>query len=107
MRAGPLALREPRVVDASPFYLRVAYAAAVRGVPARAFCEVAYPHRLRWPVLGRMIEMSISKGVGWLGLEVVGWTVASRFGTSMSELGPPTHRSRHPQPDLYRRASNL
>ncbi len=60
VRAGPLELRNPEVVDASPFYLRVAYTAAVRGVPGRAFCEVAYPHRLRWPVLGRMIEMSIT-----------------------------------------------
>ena len=64
VRAGPLELRDPHVVDASPFYLRVAYAAAVRGVPGRAFCEVAYPHRLRWPVLGRMIEMSISRPAG-------------------------------------------
>ncbi len=63
VRAGPLELRQPTVVDASPFYLRVAYAATVRGVSARAFCEVAYPHRLRWPVLGRMIEMSISSSV--------------------------------------------
>ena len=58
---GPMKLRHPRVVDASPFYLRIAYDAAVRGKTGTAFCEVAYPHRLRWPVLGRMIEMSISK----------------------------------------------
>ena len=61
LRAGPVELRDPEVVDASPFYLRVAYAASVRGINGRAFCEVAYPHRLRWPVLGRMIEMSILK----------------------------------------------
>ena len=61
LAAGPLTLRDARVVDASPFYLRLAYAADVRGVPGRAFCEVAYPHRLRWPVLGRMIEMSIGR----------------------------------------------
>jgi carotenoid 1,2-hydratase len=58
---GPMKLRNPRVVDASPFYLRIAYDAAVRGQTGTAFCEVAYPHRLRWPVLGRMIEMSISQ----------------------------------------------
>jgi carotenoid 1,2-hydratase len=62
VRAGPLTLRDPVVVDASPFYLRIAYDADVRGVTGRAFCEVAYPHRLRWPVLGRMIEMSIAAG---------------------------------------------
>jgi carotenoid 1,2-hydratase len=61
VRAGPLTLSDPQVIDASPFYLRLAYAATVRGEPATAFCEVAYPHRLRWPVLGRMIEMSIRK----------------------------------------------
>ena len=59
VRAGVLSLRDPVMVEATPFYLRVAYAATVRGVAGRAFCEVAYPHRLRWPVLGRMIEMSI------------------------------------------------
>jgi carotenoid 1,2-hydratase len=54
-----LRLRSPRVVDSTPFYLRLTYAA--EGVPGvqGAFCEVAHPHRLRWPVLGRMIEMSI------------------------------------------------
>ena len=61
VHAGPMELRDPVVVDASPFYLRIAYAAAVRGVAGRAFCEVAYPHRLRWPILGRMIEMSIGR----------------------------------------------
>jgi carotenoid 1,2-hydratase len=59
--AGPLRLRHPRLVDASPFYLRLAYDAEIRGETGVAFCEVAYPHRLRWPVLGRMIEMSIMR----------------------------------------------
>jgi carotenoid 1,2-hydratase len=59
--AGPLQLVNPRVIDATPFYLRLVYDASVRGVAAQAFCEVAYPHRLRWPVLGRMIEMSIRR----------------------------------------------
>ena len=54
-----LSLRRPRVVDAAPFYLRLQYDAVSRGERGRAFCEVAHPHRLRWPVLGRMIEMSI------------------------------------------------
>jgi carotenoid 1,2-hydratase len=59
VEAGPLQLVKPRVIDASPFYLRLAYEASVRGVNGQAFCEVAYPNRLRWPVLGRMVEMSI------------------------------------------------
>lgn len=58
---GVLRLSEPRVIDASPFYLRLQYKAEVNGRQTTAFCEAAYPHRLRWPVLGRMIEMSIDK----------------------------------------------
>jgi len=54
-------LSNPRVIDDQPFYLRLVYDAVSRGKPGRAFCEVAYPHRLRWPVLGRMIEMSFDK----------------------------------------------
>jgi hypothetical protein len=49
------------VVDSSPFYLRVRYKAKVGDKVGTALCEVAYPHRLRWPVLGRMVEMSILK----------------------------------------------
>jgi len=58
---GVLQLEKPRVIDSSPFYLRIIYDASWRGQGGTAFCEVAYPHRLRWPVLGRMIEMSIDK----------------------------------------------
>ena len=31
------------------------------GERTTAFCELAYPHRVRWPILGRMIEMSFDK----------------------------------------------
>ncbi|GIW77595.1 MAG: hydroxyneurosporene dehydrogenase [Phycisphaerae bacterium] len=55
-----LELTNPRLIDVSPFYMRISYDARIEGEPTSAFCEVAYPHRLRWPVLGRMIEMSIS-----------------------------------------------
>ena len=58
---GFLELTKPRVVDASPFYLRLVYDAVAGGEAGRAFVEVAYPGRLRLPVLGRMIEMSIDK----------------------------------------------
>lgn len=54
-----LTLRNPRLIDSSPFYLRLMYDASYLGHAAKAFCEVAYPHRLRLPILGRMIEMSI------------------------------------------------
>ena len=56
---GVMTLTNPRVIDPSPFYLRLQYDADVSGRRTTAFCEAAYPHRLRWPVLGRMIEMSI------------------------------------------------
>jgi hypothetical protein len=56
-----LRLDSPRVVDPSPFYLRLQFAATSRGERSTAFCEIAYPHRIRWPLLGRMIEMSFDK----------------------------------------------
>lgn len=56
-----LRLVKPRIIDSSPFYLRINYDAWSLQGEGTAFCEVAYPHRLRWPVLGRMIEMSIWK----------------------------------------------
>lgn len=56
-----LRLHSPRVIDSAPFYLRVLYRADFAGRECSALCEVAYPHRLRWPILGRMIEMSIDK----------------------------------------------
>ena len=49
-------LTNPRVLDSSPFSLRLLYSAIVGPRAGTALCEVAYPHRLRWPVLGRVIE---------------------------------------------------
>lgn len=56
-----LVLIHARIIDSAPFYMRLIYDAQVRGRSTTAFCEIAYPHRLRYPVLGRMIEMSIDK----------------------------------------------
>jgi len=56
-----LKISRPRVIDSAPFYLRLLYEAQVGAVRTTAFCELAYPHRLRWPILGRMIETSISR----------------------------------------------
>jgi carotenoid 1,2-hydratase len=56
-----LELRNPRLIDSAPFYMRLKYDALLRGRRAAALCEIACPHRLRWPVLGRMIEMSIDR----------------------------------------------
>jgi hypothetical protein len=56
-----LRLENPRVIGSSPFNLRLSYDATFHAHRGSAFCEVAYPHRLRWPVLGRMIEMSIDR----------------------------------------------
>lgn len=58
---GGLHLSDPELVDSAPFYMRLTYRAQTPMGQGRAFCEVAYPHRLRWPVLGRMVEMSIDK----------------------------------------------
>ena len=58
-----LVMTNPKIVDDTPFYLRLTYDAVARGRRCRAFCEVAYPHRLRWPLLGRMVEMSIDKRI--------------------------------------------
>lgn len=55
-----LTLSRPRVIDYSPFYLRMIYPAVVEGRNGLAFCELAYPDRLRWPILGRMIECGIN-----------------------------------------------
>lgn len=57
-----LTLGEPVVVDNTPFYLRLKYKARLPdGTAGVALTEVAVPRRLRWPVLGRMIEMSINR----------------------------------------------
>lgn len=58
---GVMKLSNPQLIDSAPFYMRLIYEADVRGRRGTALCEVAYPHRLRWPVLGRMIEMSITR----------------------------------------------
>jgi carotenoid 1,2-hydratase len=44
-----LSLSAPRLLDASSSGLRATYAAEWNGRRASAFCEVVYPHRLRWP----------------------------------------------------------
>lgn len=56
-----LELSNARVIDPAPFYLRLMFDARSHGKTSTAFCELAYPHRLRWPVLGRMIEMSFDR----------------------------------------------
>ncbi|HVT87826.1 MAG TPA: hypothetical protein VHD56_03155 [Tepidisphaeraceae bacterium] len=58
---GKLQLWNAALIDSSPFYLRLAYDVRFGDKTGKAFCEVAYPHRLRWPILGRMIETSIDK----------------------------------------------
>ena len=58
---GGLFMHTPRVIDASPFHLRLSYETKYMGEAGRAFCEVVYPHRLRWPVVGRRVENSIRR----------------------------------------------
>lgn len=60
-----LSLHRPRVLDSSPFDLRVVYEADCRGRRGNAFCQITYPHRLRRPILGRLAGMTIDrKGCG-------------------------------------------
>ena len=56
-----LRLRGGRVIDATPFSLRVCYEVEDNEGPGagRAFADVIYPGRLRAPVVGRLVERSI------------------------------------------------
>jgi carotenoid 1,2-hydratase len=67
VEAGAMQLVNPKVIDSSPYHLRLVYDASVRGANGKAFCEVTYPHRLRWPILGRMIEKTILTEPGHVG----------------------------------------
>lgn len=64
VETGAMQLVNPTVVDASAFHLRLCYQASLRGVNATAFCQIIYPHRLGWPVVGKMIERSINGSPG-------------------------------------------
>jgi hypothetical protein len=50
-----LELSGGRVIDSGACSVRASYTAAGLGA---ATCEVVYPHRLTWPVLGRMVRMN-------------------------------------------------
>lgn len=59
-----LRLENGRVIESTPFSVRVNYDASdtLRPARGRAFCEIIYPQRLRMPGLGRTIERSIRPG---------------------------------------------
>jgi carotenoid 1,2-hydratase len=57
-----IALRRPRVIDSTPFFVRVIYDAVIRGNRGEALCEVMSPHRLDWPVVGAMVQRSVTRG---------------------------------------------
>jgi hypothetical protein len=57
--AGEIRLESPRVIQATAYQLRLTYEARFGQRTGQAFCEVGYPRRLTWPVVGRMIEKSI------------------------------------------------
>jgi carotenoid 1,2-hydratase len=59
--AGEIRLEAARVVQATAFQVRLTYEARFGQRTGQAFCEVGYPCRLTWPVVGRMIEKSIEK----------------------------------------------
>src|SRR5205085_709989 len=56
-----LRLERPRVMDPTPFGLRLTYDALCRGRPGTAFCQAAAPDRFRWSVLGRAIRLATGK----------------------------------------------
>ena len=56
---GDIKLESPRVIHATAFQLRLIYEAQFGDRRGEALCEVGYPRRLTWPVIGRMIQRSI------------------------------------------------
>jgi hypothetical protein len=54
-----LLLRRPRVADSSPASLALVYDGFIRGESGTAYCEIFYPRRLRWPVVGKREERAI------------------------------------------------
>lgn len=57
-----LQLQRPQLIDAGLYSARVSYTATTAsGAEGIAFCEIVFPQRLRWPVIGRMIEQSFVK----------------------------------------------
>jgi hypothetical protein len=61
IQGGPVQLHSPRVLRSTLHSVRLVYRASIRGNHGEAFCEIIYPHRLRWPiparfVLGHVIE---------------------------------------------------
>jgi hypothetical protein len=57
--ADVLRLENPKVLDSSPWKVRLLYQAQHRGRAGRALCEIDYPRRLQAPLLGRLIERSM------------------------------------------------
>jgi hypothetical protein len=55
-------LHNPRVIDASAFHARIVYDAVCRGTRCgEALCDAVHPARLRWPIVGRLIEKAIDR----------------------------------------------
>jgi hypothetical protein len=52
----------PRVIRSTPYQLRLTYQATFGERSGQAFCEVGYPRRLTWPLVGRVVERSIEEG---------------------------------------------
>ena len=65
MNFGPdLLLRQPRVIDSSPFSIRVIYDAYVFGEQASALCDIQHPPRLAHPFFSPIIQRSIAHPAG-------------------------------------------
>lgn len=49
-----LTLQDPEVIEETPFRARIVYQATCADHRGTAMCELTSPHRLGWPVLGRL-----------------------------------------------------
>jgi hypothetical protein len=58
-----IALRRPRVIDSTPFCVRVIYDATIGGNRGEGLLEVMSPHRLDWPIIGTLVNRGIEREI--------------------------------------------
>ncbi len=54
-----LRIWRPRIIDSSPFHARAIYEANSHGIRIECLCTIVHPRRVRWPILGRLLEQAI------------------------------------------------
>lgn len=58
-----LRMWRPRVVDSSLVHAQVTYEASSYGRRTEARCTILYPSRAGWPIVGRLLELNIQRGL--------------------------------------------